>query len=81
MKMRFYWPVEISGVKNVVINRMHVWERINNDHFCKVAGGPGFVHNKVIPTYRMLRLIDNQVNYYVRQNIPLVSGLTTVRLI
>lgn len=69
--MRFRWPVEISGVKRVVINRTHVWERDHErDMFVKVKGGPGFKHIRGIPIHHMVRNIDNQIMFYVRNGIP-----------
>lgn len=68
--MRFNWPVEISGVERVVINRMHVWERQDKDHFVKTQGGPGFKHIRGIPTQDMIRNIERQISVYVRNGIP-----------
>jgi len=64
--MKFYTPIEISGVQRVVINRTQVWDRqyiggdLNVDNqgfFVKIGGGPGFTKRKMMSTNAMARKI------------------------
>ena len=65
--MKFYAPIEISGVQRVVINRTQVWNRQyiggdlnvdNQGYFIKTDGGPGFKKRKIMSVGGMARKIN-----------------------
>jgi len=69
--MKLEFPIELSGVERVVINRTHVWVRtVDNNYFTKTSGGPGFKKFKVMKTSAMVRMINEKVRTYIWRSIP-----------
>jgi hypothetical protein len=67
--MKFTTPIEISGIRRIVINRLIIWEtRGTCDEgitvWDKIAGGPGFDYNKAAGSRRAMKTPE-QMKLYI----------------
>jgi hypothetical protein len=63
--MKFTTPIEVSGIHQIVINRLVIWTRVEGIYkeplWRKIDGGPGYKQRTITPE-QMKRIVDKLLN-------------------